>query len=47
MAKPVSLAVAGGWTGTQTLMVLAALLTIVLVLAPGVTARVLARRRAE
>jgi ABC-type phosphate transport system substrate-binding protein len=46
-AAPMTLAARSGWTGDQTLMLLAALLTLGLVLAPGVTAAVLARRRSK
>jgi phosphate transport system substrate-binding protein len=42
---PVNLAANKGWGATQTLMLLAGLLTVALVLAPGVASRVLAKRR--
>jgi phosphate ABC transporter phosphate-binding protein len=45
VAAPLTLATARGWTGTQTLMVLAALFTICLVLAPGLAWIILAKPR--
>jgi phosphate transport system substrate-binding protein len=44
-ATPYTVAAAKGWTGTQTLMVLVAVLIMALVVAPGVAARWLANRR--
>lgn len=46
-AAPLTLAASSGWGSTQTLMVLAGLLTMILVLAPGVFSVVLARRRSS
>jgi phosphate transport system substrate-binding protein len=46
-ANPFTLATAGGWTGTRTLMVLAALFTVALVLGPGIASRFFAKRRAK
>ncbi|WP_105972839.1 substrate-binding domain-containing protein [Streptomyces geranii] len=45
LAQPVAVAGRGGWTGTQTLMVLAALLILGLVLLPSVVARTLGANR--
>jgi predicted component of type VI protein secretion system len=44
-AFPQTLAATRGWGATQTLMALAMLLTVGLVLAPGLTARFLANRK--
>lgn len=44
LASPTTLAAAHGWTSTETLMVLMTLFVLVLVLAPGVLARVLDAR---
>jgi phosphate transport system substrate-binding protein len=44
LASPQTLADKSGWHGTQTLMVLVAFLTLALVLAPGIAARVLKER---
>ena len=44
LADPVTVPAASGWSGTQTLMLLAGLTLLVLVLAPALTARALGRR---
>jgi phosphate ABC transporter phosphate-binding protein len=44
-ALPQTIAATRGWGGTQTLMLLAVLLTLGLVLAPGITSRYLANRK--
>jgi hypothetical protein len=44
-AFPQTLAATRGWGATQTLMALAVLLTVGLVLAPGLTSRFLANRK--
>jgi hypothetical protein len=43
-AVPVDLAAAHGWGATQTLMVLAGLIALVLVLVPGIVSLLLGRR---
>ncbi|MDX2547898.1 substrate-binding domain-containing protein [Streptomyces sp. WI04-05B] len=47
LAQPVAVAGHGGWTGTQTLMLLAALLILGLVLLPSAVARALGARGAD